>query len=372
MREMRPGPSALSFIERIMRLVMPPLDGSEWLCVVSTDGELQVRDPFASQLLSVLFAGREDVKFRYIRAFDWRKEERPQGVRNLALIGRAMLYATGVFGWLARELQKQMWGEFVNKGTPFAADSILYEDSVYTRREVAMAGASRRWFDVDYALLIFRRVEIDGVSYNVFNPCGLGGVGTSMLIWILSRPALRDALLAQISRICGNLDGLRPDLGFEIVVKIWVPDSRDLPDLLNRLQEPIKPGKLDELPYRFQAELVAISRADGAPAIWKLGTPRLSYEINGSNGHVSLGSWSKTVSKLGIQLMQMLDGKQRGVSNRELCAVLYPDSENALGNLRGLTSRTNRALRNGDPKGQPPRVRIRGTDGRHYMEVYGS
>jgi len=340
-------PSALDFIEYFPNLDAIPRYGVEPLVLVGGGPLVTMRDPVAYDLVRRIYFGRPGFQVRFCNT---RVPEPPEllTATEVVIIGREELFQCGRYREVAHALSLARWVKDVPPVAPGPVDTLRWKDLVWRRRQFDQVDFMRL-FDVDFGQIIYHVVELRGRRVVVRSTRGIGGLATALMAKTMYEPRLRAELRQQAEALVTNQRGLRPDLGHELVVKFWLPDLDRIANLLDEVMRPLGDLPLDQLPFRFQLELVAIARAEGGPpSVSVASAPSVEIvEGSGTRG-VRMGSWFKAITPKSLELLRLLNGKRDGERVRDLAGALYAGSARGVENLSQLVSATNEQLARGD------------------------
>jgi hypothetical protein len=334
------------FVEKFWRHVVAPEIGERWLIVLARGPGAVIRDAAAHSMLCRELANRRDIDKSFWRANSSAgKEALPY--RKYVVVGRPRLIASTSIGWLLRPAERALWGEYQDEDDGRCGDTICYAGRDLSRHQIGVTAKGHRLFDVDHAIVALHICEIDGKDYEVVTIAGLGWLGTLGATWILCNPVLRRELRDQFDRLVGDLRGCRPDLAFELVIRISVPDRSHLEEILNLLERPVVAGDPSGRALSFELEIAMVAREDRKPATWMASSTarRLTLVPHARGGTASLDAWECDLSVQRFRLVQLLNGAEQGVPADALRAALgYADTPRGWKTFRTLVSDTRQWL----------------------------
>jgi hypothetical protein len=238
------GPDFL-WIESFWDTVTASQSGRSWVVAVLHEGDIILRDAVAWALIREQFGRRlrkggvGDVDLAYVRAY---AAEPEQACDDVIFIGRPRPYAFSRFARLAHDLESNAVGRFVDPGSGRLGDAIAYGRRSFRRHALDTVVEYPR-YDVDYAVLTYRRAKMGG--HRVVAISGLSSIGTLVLAMVLTDPSSRRELRRGVCELAGKAPGLRPEETFEICIRIDV-DEESLAHFLERPR------------YRFTVVAVAV------------------------------------------------------------------------------------------------------------------
>jgi hypothetical protein len=340
--------STFDFIESYPDPDGVPRYGTKRIVAVSTEGVVKMRDPAAHELMQRLTRGRQGFSFRYCSTRHLEPPVDSLEAGEIIFIGRRDLFQCGRYREFAHALGLAMWGRYVETPHEGPVDCLRYERLEYRRRQCDEIDRYRL-FDVDFGQIIRHPVKVRGVPVIVSGLCGIGELATALTAKTMYEPRLRAELRRQAEELVTDHRGLRPDLGHELVVKFSLPDPTRIGNLLDEVMLPLGSAPLDQLPFRFRLELIAIARADGSYATWAASAPRLTIvEEPGFRG-VRMGAWQKRVAPKPLALVGLLNGQRDGVQIEQLAKQLYPGNPRGMRNVQALVYQANEHLLGEDP-----------------------
>jgi hypothetical protein len=223
------------------------------------DGDVYVRDGLAHTWLFNCLRGREDVSWRYVRAYEIDHRQSPLSPGDdLAILGRGKPIAGTALGPYVTSLEGQAAGKFLNPKTGESANTIRYGDQRYTRRflEEPPFGPYRRC-DRDYGLFMLRQHGSGNDQRTIVSIGGIGSLGTLIMMFILHHDAFRRELAREIASLVRWRVYHRPEKQFEVCVRV----EADGEDGLSKLLDAMSRGERDGFDYRL--EVVAVGTEGG-------------------------------------------------------------------------------------------------------------
>lgn len=299
--------------------------GRRWEVATLIDGNIFLRDGFAYSLVFHRLYGREDVGYRYVRAY---MVDAGQPSLNdeddLVFIGRPKPFMGTVLGSFVQELEGPAVGRFCDLENGERALAIQYGWQRYERRvcDEPPFGRYRR-SDRDYGIFMMRQQQ-NGAGYRtILSIGGIGSLGTLGLMVLLDDDECRRDLVTMVNDVVGWKDAHCPERHFEMCVRIEVPGRDRLDRLLHHA------SRRDPDLFEYGVEAVVVGSKEGKPELFFCQQVRADLYLkrgrDGSEaGEVRVGengAWRPMAPQRFAVLLAIAEDPQRA-SPADLCRRL--------------------------------------------------
>jgi hypothetical protein len=300
----QPQSSQLLWFRDIWRDLLGPRPGRRWVVVVLIDGDIFPRDGFAYRLLSNCLRGREDVSWRYVRAYTIDNRQLPLGPGDdLIILGRGRPIAGTAFGPYITILEGQAAGKFLDPKTGEPANTIRFGDRSYTRRFLEEPPFSPfRRCDRDYGVFLLRQHGSGADQHTIVSIGGIGSLGTLIMMFLLHYDAFRRELAREINKLVRWKVHHRPEKQFEICVRVEADGEEGLSKLLDAMSR----GERDGFDYRLEVVEVGTEGGKADPFFRNEEHTDLELRMESDGGSVRAAGKSKWVRMAPLRFAVLL------------------------------------------------------------------
>jgi hypothetical protein len=262
-----------NWLEHFWSAVIAHRPDRRWQVLALIDGDLLLRDGLAHALIRSRLHGRDDIDYRYVRAWTLERDRAPSAAEapsipttaDFVFLGRTKPYAFSRYAEPAKTIEGSAFGEFVDPNNGRLGSSIRYDKThLFSRR--ALEEQYQFWpyrrCDTDYGLLFYLGEGVGGGQGVRLAIGGLGSLGTLLLAVILTDDRLRHRLVEQVEELSPSAPHHRPDEQAEICVRVQVDGDKQLANLVNDLNE-FAAGRR-ACPFDFQVVAVGVA-SDAEP-----------------------------------------------------------------------------------------------------------